>query len=154
MNVLVRDDPKLLDDSGEILKSQGRGWRLDPRLWAFFSTWHKTCQVAYCLMCFGVGMSAFCFKSGKKKRKSELSTTYTIVRVIKVEMTSEFLFYLGLRMHAPYASLFSKLVWMSYSLLECRFSCSLSGHTTPPAPLSQLMLTNEPRIVDEFEHIV
>ena len=26
---LVRDDPKLLDDGGEIPKSQGRGWRYD-----------------------------------------------------------------------------------------------------------------------------
>ena len=26
---LVRDDPKLPDGGGEILKSQGRGWRFD-----------------------------------------------------------------------------------------------------------------------------
>ena len=29
---LVRDDPKLLDDGGEIPKSQGRGWRFDSQL--------------------------------------------------------------------------------------------------------------------------
>ena len=28
-NHLVRDDPKLLDDDGEISKSKGRGWRFD-----------------------------------------------------------------------------------------------------------------------------
>jgi len=26
---LVQDDPKLLDDGGEIPKSQGRGWKFD-----------------------------------------------------------------------------------------------------------------------------
>jgi hypothetical protein len=29
---LVRDDLKLPDDAGEIPKSQGRGWRFEPRL--------------------------------------------------------------------------------------------------------------------------
>ena len=29
---IVRDDPKLLDDGGEIPRSQGRGWRLYFRL--------------------------------------------------------------------------------------------------------------------------
>ena len=33
----VPNDPKLLDDGGEILKSQGRGWRFDSRLLNFFS---------------------------------------------------------------------------------------------------------------------
>ena len=28
----VQDDPKLLDDDGEIPKSQGRGWRFNSRL--------------------------------------------------------------------------------------------------------------------------
>ena len=30
--ILVREDPKLLDDGGEILRYQGRGWRFDSRL--------------------------------------------------------------------------------------------------------------------------
>ena len=29
---MVRDDPKLLDDGGEIPKSQGRDWRFDCQL--------------------------------------------------------------------------------------------------------------------------
>ena len=29
---LVRDDRELLDDGGEVPKSQGRGWRFDSRL--------------------------------------------------------------------------------------------------------------------------
>ena len=29
---MVRDDPKVLDDGGEIPKSEGRGWRFDSRL--------------------------------------------------------------------------------------------------------------------------
>ena len=62
--MLVRDDPKprpkLLDGGGEIPKSQGRGWRFDSRLWNLLFTWHKTCQVVNCLLCFGVDMLAFC----------------------------------------------------------------------------------------------
>ena len=34
---MVRDDPKLMDDGGEILKSQGRGWRFDSRQWNLLS---------------------------------------------------------------------------------------------------------------------
>ena len=30
------------DDGGEILKSQGRGWRFDSRLWNLLSTWQIT----------------------------------------------------------------------------------------------------------------
>ena len=56
---VVRDDPKLLDDNGEILKSQGRGWRFDSRLWNVLSTWHKTRRVVNCLMCFDIGLSTF-----------------------------------------------------------------------------------------------
>ena len=29
---IVQDDPKLLDDGGEMPKCQGRGWRFDSRL--------------------------------------------------------------------------------------------------------------------------
>ena len=31
----VRDDPNLLDDSGEVTKSKWRSWRFDSRLWIF-----------------------------------------------------------------------------------------------------------------------
>ena len=57
---LVWDDPKLLDDSEEILKSQGTSWRFDSQLWNLLSTWHKTCKVVNCILCFDVGMLAFC----------------------------------------------------------------------------------------------
>jgi hypothetical protein len=40
---LVRDDPKLLHNGGEIPKYQGKGWRFDSRLWNLLSTWQKTC---------------------------------------------------------------------------------------------------------------
>ena len=66
---LVRDDPKLLDDGGETPKSQGRGWWFSSRVWNLLSTWHKTCHVVNCLMCFGAGMSAFCLKKKKKKKR-------------------------------------------------------------------------------------
>ena len=45
---LVWDNPKLLDDGGEIPKSQGRGWWVDPRLWNLLSTCLKNlpgCQL-------------------------------------------------------------------------------------------------------------
>jgi hypothetical protein len=32
LQMMVRDNPKLPDDGGEIPKSQGRGWRFDSRL--------------------------------------------------------------------------------------------------------------------------
>ena len=35
---MVRDDPKLLVDGGEIPKSQGRGWWFDSRLRILLST--------------------------------------------------------------------------------------------------------------------
>ena len=38
---LVQDGPKLLDDGGEIPKSQGRGWRFETWLWNLLSTWQK-----------------------------------------------------------------------------------------------------------------
>ena len=38
---MVQGDPKLLDDGGEIPKSQGRGWRFGSLMWKLFSTWHK-----------------------------------------------------------------------------------------------------------------
>ena len=40
---MFQDDPKLMDDGGEIPKSQGRGWPFEPRLWNLLSTRHKTC---------------------------------------------------------------------------------------------------------------
>ena len=66
---LVREDPKLLDNDGEIPKSQGKGWWFDSRLWNLLSTWQKTYQVVNYLMCFGVGLSAFYLQKKKKKKK-------------------------------------------------------------------------------------
>ena len=37
------------------------------RLWNLLSTWHRTCQLANCLLCFDVGLSAFCLKKKEKK---------------------------------------------------------------------------------------
>ena len=37
----VWDDPRLLDDGGEIPRFEGRGWRFDSWLWSLLSTWHK-----------------------------------------------------------------------------------------------------------------
>ena len=76
LNIMVRYDPELLDDDGEIPKSQGRGWQFNSRLWNLLSTWQRTCQVVNCLMCFGVGMSAFCLKNKEKKSSSSLSKSY------------------------------------------------------------------------------
>ena len=59
---VVRDDLKLLGEGTGIPKSQGRGWRFESRLWNLLSTWQKTCRVVNCLLCFGVGLSAFCLK--------------------------------------------------------------------------------------------
>jgi hypothetical protein len=58
---LVQDDPKLLDDGGEIPKSQGRGWQFDSRKSPLYLT-GKFCQVVNCLLCFDIGFSAFCLK--------------------------------------------------------------------------------------------
>ena len=41
--VLVRDYPKLLDDGGEIHKSQEKGWWFDSQLWNLLCTWKNTC---------------------------------------------------------------------------------------------------------------
>ena len=68
---MVQDDLNLPDDGGEIPKSQGRGWQFESRLWKLLSTWWKTCQVVNYLLCFGVGLSAFCLKEKKKKKKDE-----------------------------------------------------------------------------------
>ena len=40
-NLLIRDDPKLLDNGGEIPKTWGRGWQFDSQLWNVLSTWWK-----------------------------------------------------------------------------------------------------------------
>ena len=74
---LVYDDPKLPDDSGEIPKSQGRGWRFDSWLWNLLSTWRKTCHVVNCLLCFDVGMSAFCLKQ-KKQLLAHLPSSWLV----------------------------------------------------------------------------
>ena len=68
---VVQDDPKLLNDGGEIPKSQGRGWGFVGQLWNLLSTWQKTYQVINRLMCFGASMSAFCLKNKKKPKKKE-----------------------------------------------------------------------------------
>ena len=73
-HTLVWDDPKLLDDGGEIPKSQGGGWRSNFWLWNLLFTWLKTCQVVNCLMCFDVGMSAFCLKKQKKQKNVAILT--------------------------------------------------------------------------------
>ena len=39
IQTLPGDDLNLLDDGGEIPKSQGRGWRFDSWLWNLLSTW-------------------------------------------------------------------------------------------------------------------
>ena len=64
---MIIDDPKLMDDGGEIPKSQERDWQFDYRLWNLLYTWQKTCQEVNFLMCFGIGigMSAFCLKKIK-----------------------------------------------------------------------------------------
>ena len=58
-------DPKLLDDGGEIPKSQRKGWRFDSRVWKLLLTWHKTCLVVNCLLCFDVGLLDFFLKKNK-----------------------------------------------------------------------------------------
>ena len=61
---LVQDNFKLPDDDdGEILKSQESSWQFESRMWNLLYTWQKTCQVVNCLLCFGVGMLAFCQKN-------------------------------------------------------------------------------------------
>ena len=41
VELVVQDDPTLSDDSGEVPKSEWRGWRFDSRLWNLLSTWQK-----------------------------------------------------------------------------------------------------------------
>ena len=60
--VLVQGDPKLVDDDGEIPKSQERGGQFDSRLWNLLSMWQKTCQATICLLRFGASLSAICLK--------------------------------------------------------------------------------------------
>ena len=60
---MVRGDHKLLDDDdGEILKSQGKSWRVESRLLNLLFTRQKTCQVVNCLLCSSAGMLAFRLK--------------------------------------------------------------------------------------------
>ena len=68
--LLVRDVPNLLDDSGEIPKSQGRGWQFDSQLWNLLSTWQNTGQVVNCLLCFGIALSTFFLYKIKKKNQN------------------------------------------------------------------------------------
>ena len=71
--VLVRDDLKLPDDGRGIPKSQGRGLGgSNPGCEISSLLDGKTCQVVNCLLCFGAGLSAFCLKKKKKKRKQLL----------------------------------------------------------------------------------
>ena len=62
----VWDDLKLPGDGRGIPKSQGKGWRFESRLWNLLSIERKTCQVVNCLLCFDVGLSAFCLKKNKR----------------------------------------------------------------------------------------
>ena len=71
---LVEDDPKLLDDGGEIPKSQGRGWRFDSRLWDLLSTWQNSLpggQLPQVLWRWPVGLS-----SKKERKKSNCPNTH------------------------------------------------------------------------------
>ena len=64
--ILVQDDPKLLDNDGEISKSLGRGWRFNSRLRNLLSTWQKQLlggQLAHVLWRWHVGLL-----SQKKKK--------------------------------------------------------------------------------------
>ena len=64
---MVRDNPQLQDDGGEIYKSQGRGWLLNPFFWNILFTLQNTCWVVNCNRFFVVGMSAFYLKKQKNK---------------------------------------------------------------------------------------
>ena len=68
---MVQDDPKLLDDGGEIPKSQRRGWRFDTQLWISSLLNKITCQVINCLLCFGIDVSAYWLKKEEEKDKKK-----------------------------------------------------------------------------------
>ena len=77
---LVQDDPTLLDDGGEIPKSQRKGWRFDSRLWNLLSTWHNFNlsggQLPHMLWCWHVG---FCLGIKIKKFGGDLWTLLFLV---------------------------------------------------------------------------
>ena len=83
---LVQDDPKILDDGGEVPEYEERGWRFDFLVVNSPLYLTKTCQVTNCLTCFGVGMSAFCPKKREKGDLSfmvlRLSETFSTMRLI------------------------------------------------------------------------
>ena len=67
--IAVPDKPKLLDDGDEILKSQGRGWWFNSRLWNLLSTWQILARwsIASCALV----LACRPFVSKKKKEKSK-----------------------------------------------------------------------------------
>ena len=68
---LVRDNPKLLDNGGEIPKSQGRGWRFESRLWNLLSTWHN-CAKWSIASCASVLTCRPSVSKGKERRRSRI----------------------------------------------------------------------------------
>ena len=68
----VRDDPKLLDDGGEILKPQGRGWRFNSgyQISSILDIKLARWSIASCAL----ALACRPFVSNKKQKKTKRST--------------------------------------------------------------------------------
>ena len=47
---MVRKDPKLPNDNGEVPKTKMSGWQFDSQLWILLSTWHEN-YIDYLIFC-------------------------------------------------------------------------------------------------------
>ena len=66
-------------------KSQGRVCRFNSQLRNLLSTWQKTFRVVNCLMCFDVGLLAFCLK---KKQANQTTPALTLVAILTYNNSS------------------------------------------------------------------
>ena len=113
----VRDDRKLLDDGGEIPKSQWRGWGLDFRLWNLLSMWHKLVRWSTASCALPLACQPYVQNNFFLKKKPELWRDFMIYR--KVRLTSNCLEYD--HFHESYFMFMCHL--MHKEIKENSFSC-------------------------------